>query len=264
MLNLLEEFGFTTAWHLTDFANLDSILNLGILSRNDVVNHGIDFVRVGYDPIVETRAQWKKYVLTFVNPYNNFVLGRVQWHEKQRDNIEGLCLIEIDLAAALLSTNDSALISNGLLSKIHHANPTTHPLSQFASVLNWHVMLDPTAEKSETNQFFLGSEILLPNTVPTSAIRRIWFGSEIQLTNFGFKNSAIEGRDGSSLLRHGKRLPAPAVHNFSLSKTYTAVPILHKEFGRGVIVGQLGDRAVIDFEEKFGRQLVRFGSYEWI
>jgi len=255
--DLLEKYDFLTVWHLTDIANLESIFTHGLLSRVAVTNQGLKFQEVGWEKIVKSRENWANHVLTFVSPNNNFVAGRLDRHLDQHPGAQGLCLLEIDLVQALNSTGAEVKISNGLISKFSFS-PMVGPFSHFEKILNWHALLDKRLSSSEPNvQFARGAEVLFPKPVPVSCIRKIWCPDEnLRLRVLNLRLS-VECTLGQHLFSQTKSDFSGGVQNFKFNIKSELSRIFHSVYGEGYIIGILGGRAVVDFENA-GLQLSRF------
>ena len=260
-LELLRKYNFVTAWHLTDIGNLPSIVEHGLLARNVVTNQGIHANEVGSTEIVKTRKEWSDYALTFVTPYNKFIFNRPYWHHQQHPNSPGLCLLELDLILAVDLAEQEVKISSGLLSKTTF-KPEVGPIDKFEDILDWHALLDKNEQKTESVLFARGAEVLFPNLISASCIRRVWIPGQSETHKFNELQTGLQAELGESLFKKSVLLPSPALHNFQKRRKSGPTLIFHKKFGRGEIVSQLGLRAVVEFE-KFGTQLIRFSDYDW-
>lgn len=259
----LEYFDFVTAWHLTDVANVPSILDKGILSRHKVAEIGIQFSKVGWDKIVETRPEdIQNFVLCFVTPYNPFVLRALQrknWYNKES---KGLALLEIDLKTITGDDPNRYFVSNGNFAK-KNLIVVRSALGNFLEILNWHSMLDTEKRFDENSDFHLQAEIHVPERISQFAIRNIWVDSQHSANNLNGIPQRFPVRTAENFFASGTPLPSPARENFKQITPLPATQINHPVFGTGFLVGKLGSRCVAHFQE-FGTQLINFGAYDWI
>lgn len=261
MPNNFESFDFVTAWHLTDVNNIESIADLGLFSRAHLQETSTPVFEVGWDEIIHQRTEWMRYVLTFVTPYNPFTYGRIDWHQVYHPDSRGLCLIEIDLRAALTSSLGVTLVSSGNLAKTR-ITPNVESVENFLNVLDWHSMLDRNVEKSEQVNFARSAEILFPESIPPTAIRSIWVPGSLHEQIWKNPRIKFPVHVGDNLFLRKQPLPSPARHNFTRVKKLGPTEIIHEEYGHGFLIGQLGSRAIADFDNS-GKRLIRFGSYDW-
>jgi hypothetical protein len=246
-IEILKKWRLVTAWHMTDVDNLNSILEQGLLSIEQVRRKGISLTEVGWDQIRNTRPESSKdKVLAFVNPYNSFTRNRPYYHKKYHPNTRGLCLIEIDLLEAVEGRAGELLISNGILSK-RKLPIKMDGIEDIASILNFHVMLDRSFEHNELNDFAAHSELLLPSPIDQNVFRRVWFPDKKLEAEFA--DSILAGRIkcAEDYFSSGSPLPSPAVENFDNFCKLHPMRIQHSEFGIGEIIGFLGDGFVARF-----------------
>ena len=238
--------GLKTAWHLTDIANLQTIATEGLLSMETVRQRKLPVQEVGWDGIRNRRATGHQ-VLTFVQPYNIFVRGRIERHQSLHPNGIGLCLLEIDLAAATVGREDHAEITSGNSAK-RRLPVSRGPLSRFVDVLDWGPLLASCDSRmatldessSEERDHAGQSEILLPSPVPASAIRRVWIGEESKKHVLTSGLRKFQSPVAQRFFHMRGRLPALAEENFRIDWFNAATPVTHRNLGPGQALGSIG------------------------
>jgi hypothetical protein len=257
-------FGFKTVWHMTDIDNLQSIALNGLMSRNMLEKIGIQFEKVGAEHIVNTRADFKKYALTFVTPHNKFIRGRFDYHFTYHPNSNGLALIEIDLRDAYDTRRGGCYITDGNLAA-KRTEIQIGPLTDFVKILNWHSILDRHESGSAYKEIHEQAEVLFSRMIDKPAIRRFWVGSPEDASRIQSLEThvPIEVANGFFESKGVSSLPWPAEHNFANIKRLPPTPIMNKKFGRGTLVCNLGGYCVANYEKQ-GLQLIRFGDYDWL
>lgn len=244
---MFDEAGLFTAWHLTDIDNLESIAKHGLLSMDGVKAAGIKLHEVGWSGIRATRDTAAK-VLTFVQPYNRFIQGRFDWHLHQHPTSKGLCLLEIDLRVALTGRLDAAEITSGNIATTS-AHVRRGPLDKFRGVLEWEPLLasmslriraisSSTADQQKTAG---QAEILLPEPIPPTAIRRVWISPARQawVDTTGLRHFPRQLVEGFSPTKPGS-IPSPAIHNFEVDWLPEPVRCEIEPWGLGHLYGHIG------------------------
>lgn len=154
----LQEYGVKALWYLTHIANLSSILNNGILCRNEISQRGIEFKDIS-DPKVQ---RWRKKTYDYVPLFfaDNTPMLFVCWQKFPNEII----LLEIDLRIA---DTEGVLFSDGNI-----ASQETKIYKNFQDLANldWKIILDRRGAYGKEWKRKRSAELLVPKRVPQEFI----------------------------------------------------------------------------------------------
>jgi hypothetical protein len=175
---IIRNLPFSGFYHMTHIDNVESILNLGLLSHNAVREEDILKNDISNNKIQQNRKRKEStygrsihdYVPLYINPINPMMNSK-----KVQDNITNIVVLEI--IPHVLVQIEETLFSDGNAAEIQ--TNFYHNQNKMESV-DWKTLQIGKWNDSESKRIMC-SEILVPNKVDTSYINKIIVSKQFSL-----------------------------------------------------------------------------------
>lgn len=161
----LQGYGIQTLWHVTHLANLASIMEYGILSREEIHRKNLQFEDISDPSVQRLRTGYHNYVPLFL------VLSTPMLYVCWQRHSEAVAAIEVNIQVADFK---GVQFSDG---NIAASKTNIYSDPKNLQNLDWEVIRAPWGAYSQEWKRKRSAEILVPQFVPREYVNRIHLNS---------------------------------------------------------------------------------------